>query len=87
MVINKELEVAMSEALNTRKLNDYDQKIRQTLARDVLNNWTAVSTLLVLISSVYHVLFSWRSNQRLQNAEPILSHWAIDEHRTQAMPN
>ena len=33
------------------KLNYQDQKIRQTLACDIQNNWTAISTLLGLISS------------------------------------
>ena len=54
--------------------------------RDVRNNWTAVSTLLGLISSVYRNVY-WRSNQQPQKAEPILYHWAIHLHRTQSMLN
>ena len=38
-------------------------------------------------SSVYRDLPHWRSNQRPYNAEPTIYHWAIDSHRTQAMPN
>ena len=69
------------------KLTYQDQKIRQILACDIRNNWTAVSTLLGLISSVYHDLPFWRSNQRPQNAEPKLYHWATGLYRTQAIPN
>ena len=39
-----------------RKLNYHDQKIRQTLASDTQKQWTAASTLLGLISSVYRDL-------------------------------
>ena len=35
------------------ELNYHDQKIRQTLARDIRKHWTAVSTLLGLISRLY----------------------------------
>ena len=45
------------------KLNYHDQKIWQTLAHDTWNHWTAVSTLLGFISSVYCDLPHWRSNQ------------------------
>ena len=35
------------------KLKYHDQKIWQTITRDIRNNWTAVSILLSLISRVY----------------------------------
>ena len=56
------------------KLNYHDEKIWQTLASNTQKHWTAFSTLLGLISSVYCDLTHWRSNQRLQNAEPKLDH-------------
>ena len=40
--------------------------------RDSWNHWTAVLTLLGLISSIYHDLHHWRSNQQPQNTEPKL---------------
>ena len=58
-----------------------------TLAGDIWNHWTAVSTLLGLISSVYCDLPYWRWNQQPQNAEPKLCHWATGPHSTQVMPN
>ena len=39
---------------------------------DIWEHWTAVSTLLGLISSVYHNLYHLRSNQRPQIAVPKL---------------
>ena len=48
------------------ELNYHDQKIRRTLTHDIRKHWTAVSTLLGMISSVYHDLHHWRSNQRPQ---------------------
>ena len=51
------------------ELNYHDQKIQQTLACNIRKHWTAVSTLLGIISSVYHVLPHRRLNQRPQNAE------------------
>ena len=51
-------------------------------ARDIRNHWTAVSTLLSLISSD---LTRWRSNQLLQDAELKLYLWATGPHRTQMM--
>ena len=53
----------------TCKLNCHDQKIRQTLVRDIRKHWTALSTLLGLISSVYHDFSHLKSNKRPQNAE------------------
>ena len=50
-----------------RELNYHDQKIQRTLVRDIWKHWTAVSTLLSLISSVYCDLPHWGSNQRPQN--------------------
>ena len=50
------------------ELNCHDQKIRQTPTHDVREYWTAVSTLLGLINSVYGNLNHWRSNQRPQIA-------------------
>ena len=69
------------------ELNYHDQKIRRTLTYDIRKHWTAVSTLLGLISSVYRDLYRWRSNQRPQIAEPKLYHWAINPYRTQVTPN
>ena len=48
------------------ELNYHDQKIRQTPLHDIREYWTAVSTLLGLISSVYCNLHHWRLNQRPQ---------------------
>ena len=45
-------------------------------ASDIQKHWTAVSTLLGLISSIYRDLPHWRSNQWPQNAEPKLYYWA-----------
>ena len=68
-------------------MNYHEQKIRWTLACNIQTHWTAVSTILGLISSVYCDLPHWRWNQQLQNAEPKLSLWAIGPHRTKMMPN
>ena len=62
------------------KLNYHDQKIS---VRDIRKHWTAVFTLFGLISGD---LLNWRSNQRPQNAERKLYHWATGLHRTQALP-
>ena len=67
--------------------NYHDQKIRQTFARDICKHWTAVSILLGLISSVYHDLPLWRSNQQPQNVELKLFHWAINPHCTHETSN
>ena len=48
------------------ELNYHDQKIQQTLTHDIQKHWIAVSTLLGLISSVYHDFRHWRLNQRPQ---------------------
>ena len=58
------------------ELNYHDQKIRRTPTHDTREHWTAVSTLLGLISSVYRNLHHWRSNKRLQIAVPN-QHWFI----------
>ena len=39
---------------------------------DIRKHWTAVSTLLGLISNVYRDLQPWRPNKRPQIAEPKL---------------
>ena len=44
------------------ELNYHDQKIRRTPTHDIWEHWTPVSTLLSLISSVYHNLHHWRLN-------------------------
>ena len=46
------------------ELNYHDQNIQQTLKHDIRKYWTAVSTLLDLISSAYRDLHHWISNQR-----------------------
>ena len=68
-------------------LNYHDQKIRRTLMHDIRKHWTAVSTLLGLISSVYRNLHHWRSNQWPQIAEPKLYNWAMNPVCTQVTPN
>ena len=50
---------------------------KHCVTRDIQNHWTAASTLLSLINSVYHDLSHWRSNQRSQNVKPKLYHWAM----------
>ena len=65
----------------------HDQKIHQTSTHDIQEHWTAVSTLLGLISSVYRNLHHWRSNQQPQIAVPKLYNWATSSYRTQVMPN
>ena len=52
------------------KLNYHDQKIWQILACDMRNHWTAVSTLLCFISSVYTVISltgDWTSDHKMQS--------------------
>ena len=44
------------------ELNYHDQKVRRTPTHDIRKYWTAVSTLLSLISSVYGDLHHQRSN-------------------------
>ena len=56
----------------TRKYGEHSCNIQK--------HWTAVSTLLGLISSVYCYLPHWRLNQRPQKAEPKLYHCAISPH-------
>ena len=62
-------------------------RIQRTLSHDIQKYWTAVSTLLCLISSVYHDLPHWRLNQRQQNVELKDYHWATNSYCTQVMPN
>ena len=61
--------------LDSYKWNNLHQKIWQTLARNIQNIWTVVSTLLSLISWVYPDLHHWRSNQQPQTAEQKLCHY------------
>ena len=68
-------------------MNYHDQKIRRTPTHDIREHWTAVSTLLGLISSVYRNLHHWRSNQRPQIAVPKLYNRATSSYRTQMTPN
>ena len=63
------------------------QKIQWLFACNTRKHWTDFSTLFDLISSVYRDFSHWRLDQRLQNAEPKLCHWATDPHCTQVMPN
>ena len=69
------------------ELNYHDQKIRRTPTHDIWEHWTAVSTLLGFISSVYRNLHHWRSNQRPQIAVPKLYNWATSSYHTQVIPN
>ena len=65
------------------ELNFHDQKIWQTLTHDIQKHWTAVSTLLGLISSVY-------CNLPLE-IEPAITaklyNWATSPYHTQVTPN
>ena len=70
-----------------KELNYHDQKIRRTPTHDTREHWTAVLTLLGLISSVYRNLHHWRSNQRPQIVVPKLYNWATSSYRTQVTPN
>ena len=54
------------------ELNFHDQNIWRTLTHDIRKHWTAFSTLLGLISTVYRDLHHWKSNQRPLIAEPKL---------------
>ena len=67
--------------------NYHDQKIWRVLTHNIWKHWTAVLTLLGLISSVYHDLHHWRSNQWPQIEELKLYNWANSPYRTQVMPN
>ena len=62
------------------ELNYHDQKIRWTLMHDMRKHWTAVSTLLGLISSVYCDHHHWRSKQQLQIAVQKLYNWATSSY-------
>ena len=63
-------------------------EIQWTLMHDIWKYWTtAVSTLLGLISSVYHDLHYWRSKQRSQIAEPKLFDWSTSPDCTQVTLN
>ena len=57
----------------------YDKKICQTPTHNIQEHWIAVSTLLGLISSLYHNLHL-RSNQRPQIAVPKLYKWATSSY-------
>ena len=57
------------------------------LTHDIWKHWTAISTLLGLISSVYRDFHLWRSNQWPQIAEPKLYNWTVGPYRTQVTPN
>ena len=69
------------------KLNYHDQKIHRTPMHDIREHWTAVSTLLGLISSMYRNLHHWRSNQGPKIAVPKLYNWATSSYHTQVTPN
>ena len=56
-------------------------------SHDMRKDWTDISTLLGLISRVYHDLYYWRSNQRPQIAELKLYNWATSPYRTEVKPN
>ena len=51
------------------ELNYNDQKIRRTPTHDIREHWTAVSTLLGFIDSVYRNLHHWRSNLSAENLQ------------------
>ena len=62
-------------------MNYHNQKICWTPTYDIQWHWTGVSTLLGLISSVYHKLHHWRSNQRPQIAVPKLYNWTTNSNQ------
>ena len=55
---NKSFSAKTSSTANNKfaELNYYDQKMRRTLTHDIQKDWTAVPTLLGLISSAYRDL-------------------------------
>ena len=63
------------------------QTICQTPTHVIQEHWTAVLSLLGLISSVYHNLHPWRSNQWPQIAVPKLYNLATNSYRKQVTPN
>ena len=63
------------------------RKICWTPTHNIREHWTAVSTLLGLISSVYRNLHHWRLNQRPQIAVPKLYNWTTSSYCTQVTPN
>ena len=65
-------------------LNYHDLKIQWMPTHDIRKHWTAVSTLLGLISSAYRDLRHWRSDQWPQITEPKLYN---SPYRTQVTPN
>ena len=68
-------------------MNYHDQKIYRTPTHDIRKHWTAVLTLLGLISSVYCNLHHRRSNQQLQIAMSKCYNWATSSYCTQVTPN
>ena len=68
-------------------MNYHDPKIRWTLTHDIRKPWTAVSTLLGFISSVYRDFHHWRSSHRPQIAVPKLYNCATSCSGTQVTPN
>ena len=69
------------------ELNYHDQKIRRTPTYGIREHWTAVSTLLGLISCVYRNLHHRRSNQRPQTEVPKLYTWATSSYRPKVTTN
>ena len=65
------------------ELNYHDQKIGRTLTQDIRKYWTAVSTLIGLISSVYRDLHHWKSNQQPQITVSKIYFWATRPHPIQ----
>ena len=57
-------------------MNYLNQKIRQTLELDIQKRWTAVSTLLGLISCVYRELPTgdWTNDLRMQSRNSTIDH-------------
>ena len=68
-------------------ITTHDQKTRRTLTHDIGKHGTSVSTWLGLISSVYHDLHPWISNQRPQIAELKHYNWANRPYRTEVTSN
>ena len=70
----------LSRGINIVNWITMTRKIRRTPMHDIQEHWTAVSSLLGFISSVYRNLHHWRSNQRPQIAVPKLHNWPRNYH-------
>ena len=77
----------LSRGINIVNWITMTRKICRTPTHNIREYWTADSTLLGLISSVYCNLHHWRSNQRPQITVLKLYNWASSSYRTQVSLN